>query len=293
MRNRFIALVPAFALALGACSELGTEPVDGPQFSSHTKGVATERGITPTPYPGNFTSFDDTQVCYDLMPLVGGTGETDMIGIKVDPPIGYSDGKLTVSIQPGGRYLDWTLTGGVMHAFIVKGGPNYNLFDYEGTGFGWDKDLFSPKNGRNIPEISHYNFCYTPDVGDNGPQGCTPGYWRNHADRWVEVDPADDFDTTFGVDLFDPNITLGTAIWLGGGGINAFARHATAALLNAWAKADGSLDQFVNYPYTVDQVLQMVLDAVANETIEETKDLFEAANELGCPLSGTPAVPVS
>jgi hypothetical protein len=36
----------------------------------------------------------------------------------------------------------------------------------------------------------------------------------------------------------------------------------------------------------------MVQDAVANGTIEATKNLFEAANELGCPLSGTPAVPV-
>jgi hypothetical protein len=32
---------------------------------------------------------------------------------------------------------------------------------------------------------------------------------------------------------------------------------------------------------------------VADGTIEATKDLFEAANELGCPLSGTKAVPVN
>jgi len=33
----------------------------------------------------------------------------------------------------------------------------------------------------------------------------------------------------------------------------------------------------------------MVQDAVANLTIEETKDLLEAANEAGCELACTPA----
>jgi hypothetical protein len=106
------------------------------------------------------------------------------------------------------------------------------------------------------------------------------------------VAPTDDFDWTFGVDLFDPDITLGQAIWASGGGNNALARHATAALLNAHggvANADGTT---VAYPYTVEQVIQMVQDAVTIDTIEATKDAFAAANELGCPLSGTSADPV-
>ncbi|HSJ21924.1 MAG TPA: hypothetical protein VK964_15240 [Nocardioidaceae bacterium] len=49
----------------------------------------------------------------------------------------------------------------------------------------------------------------------------------------------------------------------------------------------------MSYPYTVAEVLQMVQDAVENGTIEDTKNLFEAANELGCPLSGTPATDVT
>jgi hypothetical protein len=51
-----------------------------------------------------------------------------------------------------------------------------------------------------------------------GPTGYTPG---------------DDFDAPFGVDLFNPDITLGEAVNLGGGGVHKLARHGTAALLSA------------------------------------------------------------
>lgn len=250
-------------------------------------------GITPDDYPGNFDASDDDQVCYALVDLEYiDEVTTDMRGFKIDPPVAYNDGNVDVILSTDLRYLAWaSLAGTEMHAFIIKGGPNYHVYDYVGTGLETDSWLASPMGkGKNIPQISHYNVCYTPPAGDD--QGCTPGYWRNHADRWVGVAPTDDFDTTFGVDLFDPDVTLGWAIWASGGGNNAFARHATAALLNAYAEELGSGGQFVNYPYTVAEVIQMVQDAVADETIEATKDLFEAANELGCPLSGTKAFPV-
>jgi hypothetical protein len=261
----------------------------------------TERGIIPTAYAGNFVSSDDDQVCYD-MSAMGYIGEvtSEMRGFKIDPPVAYSDDFVSTTLSNGGKELNWTTTAGTqILAFIIKGGPSYNVYDYVGgvgtPAFNWnnaeyDNGLISPIQGRKTPQISHYNFCYTPEPGEL--EGCTPGYWRNHADRWVGVAPTADFDATFGVDLFNPNITLGAAIWATGGGNNALARHATAALLNAYAKADGSLGQFVNYPYTVAEVIQMVQDAVANGTIEATKDTLAAANELGCPLSGTAALPV-
>jgi hypothetical protein len=299
MDIRKLAVVPVLALVFGACSEIATEPMDA-QFS--TLYGETEREITPDSYDGNFVSSDDDQVCYDMAELgyIGGWN-AEMRGFKIDPPVAYNDGNVATTLMNGGKTLNWTTTPGTqILAFIIKGGPKYNVYDYVANvgvpPFDWttaeyDNGLVSPLHRGKTPAISHYNVCYYPDPGDD--QGCTPGYWRNHADRWVGVAPTADFDGTFGVDLFDPNITLGVAIWLGGGGNNAFARHATAALLNAYAKADGSLGQFVNYPYTVAEVIQMVQDAVANGTIEATKDLFETANELGCPLSGTPAVPVS
>lgn len=107
-------------------------------------------------------------------------------------------------------------------------------------------------------------------------QGCTPGYWKNHASEWPTGDdeqplyaPGDDFDTTFGVNLFDPDLSLADALNQGGGGVNALGRHAVAALLSA-AHPD------VNYPLDVGGVLAAV--GAGN------KDLLEGYNELGCPI---------
>jgi hypothetical protein len=123
-----------------------------------------------------------------------------------------------------------------------------------------------------------------------GDEGCTPGYWRNHLDRWLGVVPGADFDATFGVNLFTPNLTLARTIQLEGGQKNALARHATAALLNAYGGVPNSgNNETVSYFYTATEVIQMVRDAVARDTIERTKDLLAKANEAGCPLNATPA----
>jgi hypothetical protein len=106
-----------------------------------------------------------------------------------------------------------------------------------------------------------------------GRNGCSPGYWRNHLERWPETPYAegDDFDTTFGVDLFDPDIDLVTAVNLGGGDPNDLARHATAALLSA-SHAD------VAYPFTVGAVIAIVQAG-------DPDLLLPAANSLGCPIN--------
>ena len=80
-----------------------------------------------------------------------------------------------------------------------------------------------------------------------------------------------------GVDLFDPDITLMDALWLKGGGLNAFARHAVAALLNASCSD-------VDYAYSVSGVICKVRDAASSGNYEDAKDDFEWENEEGCPL---------
>jgi hypothetical protein len=256
----------------------------------------TYRGIVGVPNAGNFVSSDDTQICYDLL----GETEGDFIGFKVDPPVAlpslnYPTGYLKTVISADGKYLGWEIAEtAILHAFVIKGGSNYHTYTYP-TELSSDWWLVSPSSegGKGklksvTPQISHYNVCYEvkPPV-DN--QGCTPGYWRNHFNRWEGVLPTDDFDTTFEVDLFNPNITLGQAIWLGGGGVNALARHATAALLNAHGGVPNENGDFVTYPLEPGVVIQMVKDAVLNGTIDATKDEFDTLNNLGCPLSGTKA----
>jgi hypothetical protein len=280
-------------VAAGLVLLMGAGPV---LASSGASERVPNEGGQVTRHAGNFIASDDQQVCYEIDQLEGVNfpTDTDLRGFKIDPPMDYGDDYISMTILPDGKYLNWELTAAEMHAIIIKGGPDFHLYNYAGTGFEWDNNLHSPLHPRNgqLPNISHYNVCYTP-FPPAGDQGCTPGYWRNHADRWVGVAPSDDFNATFGVvDLFDLDITLGHAIWLGGGGNNAFARHATAALLNAYGGVPNADDTTVAYPYTVAEVIQMVQDAVANGTIEATKDLFEEANELGCPLSGTRANPI-
>jgi hypothetical protein len=111
-------------------------------------------------------------------------------------------------------------------------------------------------------------------------EGCTPGYWRQdqHFDSWVGYSPSDDFETVFGVDAsFDPHDLL-TAVWLGGGGEYALARHAVAALLNA-ANPD------VNYYYTTAEIIAGVQNAYATGNFEPFKNQLDFANNAGCPLN--------
>jgi hypothetical protein len=255
------------------------------------------KGVTPTEYSGNFVSSDDDQVCFDMSAL-GYIGEVteDMRGFKIDPPVDYSDGNIDVILNGNGRYLAWAAeSNATVLAFIIKGGPNYHVYDYVGSGFESDSWLASPLTNRgSIPQISHYNVCYTLTPGVF--QGCTRGYWANHADRWLGVSEVDDFDLTFDVNAFNPDITLGQAIKLTAGGLNQLAAQGTAALLNSYGGVPNSDGTFVTpYKYTTQEVLGLVKDAIDSgdeDEIERVKDLLDAANNAGCPLSGTRAVPV-
>ena len=115
-----------------------------------------------------------------------------------------------------------------------------------------------------------------------GGEGCTPGYWKQtqHFDSWTApYDPTDDFDATFGVDFFNPNITLLAALELNGGkgGLNQLARAAVAALLNAASSG-------VDSPQTTAEVIAAVQGATP-ATYEAVKNVFAANNELGCPIN--------
>jgi hypothetical protein len=256
-------------------------------------GTST-RGIVPDLHEGNFVASDDDQVCYELS-MLGYIDEvtSEMRGFRIDPPESYADGFVDVTLSPDETSLEWASSGATVLAFIVKGGPSYHVYDYVGTGFDWDGALVAPKNrGDQVSQISHYNVCYAvPPGGD--VDGCTPGYWRNHADRWLGAAPSDDFDVTFGVDAFDPDVTLGQAIWLGGGDVHALARHGTAGLLNAYGGVPNADGTVVQYAFTAEEVIEMVQAALADGgDVEGTKDQLAAANEAGCPLEGTRADPV-
>jgi hypothetical protein len=90
--------------------------------------------------------------------------------------------------------------------------------------------------------------------------------------------PTDDYDGAFGVIAsFSPH-TLLDAVWLGGGGESALARHAVAALLNT---TSGEVD----YAYSTSEVIAIVQNAYATGGFESAKNLLAAANNRTCPLN--------
>ncbi len=111
-----------------------------------------------------------------------------------------------------------------------------------------------------------------------GTQGLTPGYWKNHVEAWVGYAPDQGFDAVFGTNAL-PGVTLLEALNLKGGGLNALARHAVAALLN-------TAHPEIEYACATSGAL--IADVVAaidggDEAIEALKDQLDEYNNAGVP----------
>jgi hypothetical protein len=113
--------------------------------------------------------------------------------------------------------------------------------------------------------------------------GCSHGFWKTHGGAWTWAPtgyhPTDDFDATFKCDAFAPDVTLMQALWFRGGNLKTLAREAVAALLNAAHPA-------VNYPLTVEAVIEKVQDAIESGDYGAAKREFAAYNNLGSLLCG-------
>lgn len=115
------------------------------------------------------------------------------------------------------------------------------------------------------------------------PEGCTPGFWKNHPELWVGVSPDAGFNATFGVTSLlsglSDDVTMMQALSVSGSLLNALNRHAAAAYVNALYE-----DQTLYYPYTPDQVISIYQAAVTSGDYSTAKDNLQAANEQKCPL---------
>ena len=128
-----------------------------------------------------------------------------------------------------------------------------------------------------------------------GNEGCTPGFWKNNAKNWgasawVGYAPGDYFEVIFGVDVTlrgqgkttYPTPTLLEALDANGGGINALARHAVAALLNI---ANPDIGYGIS---STAALITMVHDAIESgdeAQIEALHMLLAEYNEAGCPIN--------
>jgi len=148
-------------------------------------------------------------------------------------------------------------------------------------------------------------------------QGCTPGYWRNHATRWdgssgatinasgpvncggsnandftTDVKTCRLFDATFGVSSVQSGVAitqtlLGATQSPGLTQLRQLAFQAAAAL--ASADAGQAPNDVLDYPYTIQQVIDIYRDGVGADpgplNVQDAKNLLAAANNLGCPLN--------
>jgi hypothetical protein len=116
-----------------------------------------------------------------------------------------------------------------------------------------------------------------------GSEGCTPGYWKQeqHFDSYPSgILPSSKFSDVFGSNAFGTK-TLLDVLWTGGGGLNALGRHAVAAYLNT---ASDNVDTVWTNPQSVVNAFKSAV-AAGGSAIENTKNIFAAANERGCPLN--------
>jgi hypothetical protein len=130
-----------------------------------------------------------------------------------------------------------------------------------------------------------------PTQHEDGFEGCTPGFWKNHEDAWAATgfSPTQSLGSVFTIPSeFSSlsSVTLIDALELSGGSTDLEAaqlllHHAVAALLNA-SHPD------VEYPLSASQVISQTDAALASsdrDTMLAQKDAFDTNNNLGCPLN--------
>ena len=166
--------------------------------------------------------------------------------------------------------------------YAVEGGALIQEFDIPDIGDGLKQEFTIDAAGVGFMVV-HFNGSGAVDnielsIPDEprDPQGCTPGYWRqpHHYDSWVGYTPDELYSDVFGV---GPDSPLGQTIKARGGGVNAFLRASTAALLNV------AHDELA-YAYT-EAELFVIVEAAFDTGDFSMAGPLDDANNAGCPLN--------
>lgn len=281
------ALLAAAAFALVACSDAPTatrsaRPTAGDLRLTTSPGTPSKTSVCKIGPTGNYTftassnadviktdGWNGTLLVSDPFTVAAGTcvdifqgapGADAMFIKEINLPAGITLDHITVQVNGGDCSLD------TFFCPVTFTGVDQVHFET------WDIHSFT---------VTFFNKGGT--TPPPGGAGCTPGYWKNHTERWPSTGykTTDDFNTVFGVvgnpNAFNPSMTLLAAAKNGGGGLNALGRHAVAALLSS--------SVLPNYGLSKAQVIQDVHDAIVNRTYEATKNLLAQLNMQGCPLN--------
>jgi hypothetical protein len=270
-----LSLVATAALIAGACSQSGSplSPGFASADTSFALGVTGSSTPTVTQIKICAVTAAGTFTVGPAVPVGGGSA-------TVASPVTVAAGTCQVVAESFN-----SVTGVGANIAVNENPANFQTILAQRVDNGAITTFSFTNGGTLFLNAFHgYTLTYTapPPPPPPGNQGCTPGYWKQsqHFDSWTTYLRTADFDTTFGVNFFTPNLTLLEALENGGGDLDALGRHAVAALLNAASNG-------VAYPYTTTQVIAIVRGTgiYAGKTVEERKDILEAANTLGCPLN--------
>ena len=203
--------------------------------------------------------------------VVTNTGDVALTGVQVTDARGVAVSCPKTSLQPG---ESMTCTG----ASAAAAGAVASAATAAGT------PPCGPAVGDDDP--THYT-----GQEQQGGQGCTPGYWKNHTDSWPPTgySPSQKVESVF--QEADRYPALGSASLLQGlsfqggptveGAAGNLLRAAIASLLD-------SAHPGVSYPRTTAQVIASVDAALASGNRDTMLGLaagLDADNNLGCPLN--------
>jgi hypothetical protein len=235
---------------------------------------ATARTANLATMVGSITDFDPEwgfrtnrlRVTFDL----GGTGD-----VTLDNPFQSNQG-----VEWDAVNIPITIPAGASQMTVqaLSGGPGPT--PSTPASFSWNAAAVS------IPELAPPP--PPPPPPPPGGQGCTPGYWKNHAGSW----PATGYSTGQTLaSVFSGTGTLGStsllnALKFGGGSTltakkQILLRAAVASLLNAAHPG-------VDFDRTVAEVIAQVNAALASNNATTILDLatrLDRSNNAGCPLN--------
>ena len=277
--SRLVAasMVVSSALFIANCSRSSPSapsPATAPSGSQSVVGATT----TSTPEVGRIkvcvTGGGSGTFSVSATPVSGGTA-------SVQNPATVASGVCTIVAE------DFDAVGGVgSNVTTTQTSPAFQSVTGEQVTAGGGTASFAASNGGALFLNNFHGYTLTFTVPapppPTGTEGCSPGYFKNHSDSPAGYDRTQTLDSVLSTNVFASSLTIEEALSLKGGGVNALARHAAAAILNA-AALPGS------YTYTLAQ-LRAIFDQIEGGTltIDAASDLLASKEDVDgivCPLN--------
>jgi len=182
----FLALMTMGLLSCQKESAYEAEPANLRTASVPASGSELIPVIIPGENPGG------NRTCAEVATFFNTTFENTSGTMEGEDRLAGTVGPISWTTDPTGTYITWTSTVPVKAAFIVKGGPNANIYYYADCTTG-DTNLASPMTqGGTIAQLSNLTICWTvcppPDpcfwvdesAWSAGPRYVSRGNWATY-----------------------------------------------------------------------------------------------------------------